>query len=151
MNWDAIGAIGEIIGAVAVVVTLLVLIVQLRQNTNEMKASTVQSLLDTSTALFSDTMSSPVPDIMAKQNAGDALTSAEEIRLQLFVRRNFQLFEQVYIQFCQDRISREIMDAYNARIGRHFGNDLWESQWEYIAPFLTASFRSYVEGLQNDA
>ena len=151
MNWDAIGAIGEIIGAVAVVVTLLVLIVQLRQNTSEVRASTIQSLLDTSTALFSDTMSSPMPDIMAKQNEGETLTPAEEIRLQLFVRRNFQLFEQVYIQYCQDRISQEIMDAYEARIGRHFDNELWATHWAYIAPYLTKRFRAYIEGLQNEA
>lgn len=32
MNWDAIGAIGEVVGAIAVVVTLLILVVQVRQN-----------------------------------------------------------------------------------------------------------------------
>ena len=32
MNWDAIGAIGEIIGAIAVVATLFYLAVQIRQN-----------------------------------------------------------------------------------------------------------------------
>jgi len=32
MNWEAIGAVGEIIGAIAVVVTLLYLAVQTRQN-----------------------------------------------------------------------------------------------------------------------
>ena len=31
MNWDAIGAIGEIIGAIAVVSTLFYLAVQIRQ------------------------------------------------------------------------------------------------------------------------
>ena len=33
MNWDAIGAIGEVVGALAVVLTLAYLTVQLRQNT----------------------------------------------------------------------------------------------------------------------
>ena len=34
MNWDAIGAIGEIVGATAVVLSLLYLALQLRQSTN---------------------------------------------------------------------------------------------------------------------
>jgi hypothetical protein len=36
MNWDAIGAIGEIIGALAVVTTLLILLIQVRQSNNSM-------------------------------------------------------------------------------------------------------------------
>ena len=36
MNWDAIGAIGEIIGALAVVTTLLILLIQVRQNNKSM-------------------------------------------------------------------------------------------------------------------
>ena len=33
VNWDAVGAIGEIVGALAVVATLIYLSIQLRQNT----------------------------------------------------------------------------------------------------------------------
>lgn len=39
MNWNAIGAIGEIVGALAVVLTLIVLIVQVRQSTRAMQES----------------------------------------------------------------------------------------------------------------
>jgi len=37
MNWEAFGAIGEVIGAVAVVVTLIFLILQLRLNTTALE------------------------------------------------------------------------------------------------------------------
>jgi hypothetical protein len=39
VNWEAIGAIGEVVGAVAVVITLLLLLSQLRQNTKALEAS----------------------------------------------------------------------------------------------------------------
>lgn len=39
MNWDAIGAIGEIVGAFAVVLTLIVLIFQVRYSTRTMEES----------------------------------------------------------------------------------------------------------------
>lgn len=42
MNWDAIGAIGEIVGAIAVVITLIYLSVQLKQNTSSLKANSYQ-------------------------------------------------------------------------------------------------------------
>jgi hypothetical protein len=42
MNWEALGAVGEIVGAVAVVVTLVYLALQIRQNSRLIKASTHQ-------------------------------------------------------------------------------------------------------------
>jgi len=40
VNWDAVGAVGEIVGAGAVVLTLIYLTVQLRQNTRAVEHST---------------------------------------------------------------------------------------------------------------
>ena len=37
MNWEAIGAISEMIGALAVVVSLIYLAFQIRQNTNQLE------------------------------------------------------------------------------------------------------------------
>ncbi len=43
MNWEAIGAIGEILGAIAVLVTLVYLAAQIRQNSRFVKAATYHS------------------------------------------------------------------------------------------------------------
>ena len=46
MNWEAIGAIGEIVGAIAVVATLGYLATQIRQNTRSDRAASRQMILD---------------------------------------------------------------------------------------------------------
>ena len=51
MNWEAIGAIGEVIGALGVIVTLGYLAVQIRQNTASVKGSTLQAMLEASVGL----------------------------------------------------------------------------------------------------
>ena len=40
MNWEALGAIGEIVGAIAVIATLGYLAVQIRHNSRSVEAST---------------------------------------------------------------------------------------------------------------
>ena len=45
MNWDAIGAIGEIIGAAAVVMSLLYLAIQMRQSNRLVERAIVKELL----------------------------------------------------------------------------------------------------------
>ena len=44
MNWEALGAIGEIVGALAVVLTLGYVAVQIRQYTRSVKSATALSL-----------------------------------------------------------------------------------------------------------
>jgi len=44
MNWDAIGAIGESLGAIAVLVTLIYLAIQIRQNTAQQKREELVSI-----------------------------------------------------------------------------------------------------------
>ena len=43
MNWDAIGAIAELLGAIAVFITLVYLTLQIRQNTQAVRASAMNS------------------------------------------------------------------------------------------------------------
>ena len=45
MNWEAISAIGQIVGALAVLITLIYLAVQLRQNTAAVATSTYESTM----------------------------------------------------------------------------------------------------------
>lgn len=46
MNWDAVGAIGEIVGAIMVLITLIYLSVQIRNNTKEVKSENVHRVTD---------------------------------------------------------------------------------------------------------
>ena len=41
MNWEAIGAVGETVGALAVLLTLVYLAMQIRQNTRSVQAAAV--------------------------------------------------------------------------------------------------------------
>lgn len=45
MNWDALGAIAELAGAIAVFATLIYLAAQIRQNTASVTTSTYESVL----------------------------------------------------------------------------------------------------------
>lgn len=45
MNWEAIGAVGELVGATAVLITFIYLAVQIRQNTAAVATSTYESVM----------------------------------------------------------------------------------------------------------
>ena len=59
MNWEAIGAIGEIFGAAAVVVSLLYLALQMRQNTRQLRRAELNAAMDQQSAHRRALMTSP--------------------------------------------------------------------------------------------
>ena len=96
MNWDAIGAIGELLGSVGVLITLVYLAVQIRQNTDSLsenrkfaKAQIYQARADAvnyMNAEFND------PEVMAKLLGSDGIDFekiAELTAEEALVLRNF--------------------------------------------------------------
>jgi hypothetical protein len=77
MNWDAIGAVGEMIGALAVVVTLGYLAMQVRASTKESEANAYGVVADHRGMIRSLFMEHA--DVWAKGNSGGELNSSEQI------------------------------------------------------------------------
>lgn len=84
MNWDAIGAVGEIIGALAVVVTLAYLALQIRASTRESEAGLFSATAEQSSQVSSRFMEHA--EVWVKGNAGGELSESEQFVLDELVR-----------------------------------------------------------------
>ncbi|MEZ5503387.1 MAG: hypothetical protein R3E50_12340 [Halioglobus sp.] len=107
MNWDAIGAIGELVGAIAVFVSLVYLAVQLRQNTRQI----VNSINATRLAAFEQNIESgnrsrefflTHPDLLELYMKGcksyASLNKSEKVKFGYMVRNVFALVQGGYIR-----------------------------------------------------
>ena len=112
MNWDALGAIGEVVGAAAVVLTLAYLAVQVRQNTRSTQAATHSA----TTAGWQDylqTQSVEDLDILLKLNDPESnLTHAEFLRAYYMCLTMFRRMEHDFYQFRAGVFSESTWDAY---------------------------------------
>ena len=107
MNWDAIGAIGEIIGAAAVLGSLIYLAVQIRQNTRSVEASTMQNLSEGNKDIYLTLATDPnLASIFLKEANGIVLTEEEEFRLGAFQAVGWRAMENMFLQ-----AQRGIIDA----------------------------------------
>lgn len=84
MNWDAIGAIGEVIGALGVIITLAYLALQIRQNTTMMRANVKQSQTTVTQNLMQVWLDNS--ELIMKANAGSELTAKEDYELKILAR-----------------------------------------------------------------
>lgn len=100
MNWEALGAIGEVVGAIGVIVTLGYLAVQIRQNTASLKSSTLQTMLEAAAGLHDLCASDPDLGRIFLKGVGNraSLTEEEAPRFEFLMMSFLRRFENIYNQ-----------------------------------------------------
>jgi len=82
VNWDAIGAVGELLGALGVIVSLVYLAVQIRQNTKAVRsASYHQAAEQTWSTALAVAQGESLAEALAKAEARQELSPAEQLRV----------------------------------------------------------------------
>lgn len=95
MNWEALSAIGEIVGSGAVLVTLIYLAMQMRQNTASVQASSRQAILDADQQFLFRGMDDPELILLRFK---PKLTDEEKIRVVIYVMTFFRMRESNWRQ-----------------------------------------------------
>ncbi len=108
MNWDAIGAVGETLGAIAVIATLIYLASQIRQLKQQNAQATLQHIHD-SMNKFMDTLTSESNSslFVRGQDSYKNLSEADQLRYFAMYARFLNTVESWYIQACKTYSSSE--------------------------------------------
>ncbi len=147
MNWGAIGAIGEIVGAIAVVATLLYLAIQTGRTRSALEASGTLSTAE----LFSRWRTAFIqcPDlaqIVAKANSGDTLLEDEKLKFSIFCDEIFFSVAVSYITIAHSGAVHENTAEIDYLISLIARMPALESEWrrmhgqiEAVSPTMVAT------------
>ncbi len=155
MNWDAIGAIGEIIGASAVVVSLVYLAVQIRAGARELRTntrdSTFHSLMEWNYHVMSES------ELAWIYQAGcqdiEVLDEKQRMRFGHVMYSLFKLFENLYLHHLDGSLERDVW-THNQAMLISYANQpgalhYWENRREIFDPrFLDFLERNRTTTLQ---
>jgi hypothetical protein len=131
MNWDAIGAIGEVVGAVAVVATIGYLALQIRQNTHELRASSFRDVFIAYSNARRSTLENPdVSELHFKAlQQPDEMTGAETYRLeQLYTEltwATYQLNAAIAEGFMESRLWEPSKGFLTGHLKSEAGRSWW--------------------------
>lgn len=149
MNWDAIGALGEIAGAIGVIVTLIYLAIQLRQNTKASKVAAVQSSMENS-AKFSELLAT---DGGLARTFWLGLSNPEELTvtelrrfvsvLNVFMRRE----SLAYYLYREGTMPKELWDARVVALQGALNQPGLRVYLDTSADSLPSDFREFIEDI----
>jgi len=146
MNWEAIGAVSELVGAIAVLVSLLYLASQIRQGTATTRVQTVQHLLSSDTASADSMIAGPLPEILAKLAMGERLTAGELSAYTLYMRGRVTEAWQVFYQRQNGMIEEHVAAALLGRFEYFARGSLFRAVWHRnLKTGFPADFQDYVE------
>ncbi len=147
MNWEAIGAVGEVLGALGVIATLGYLAVQIRQNTRSVRASSyhavVTNLSNLAAAMGRD---APVADLFVRGLSDlQALSPTEQRQFALLVTSLFRSFEDIFYQFNQNLIDEVVWAGWKHRITRYFWQPGVQAWWPTWRDDCHPDFKEFLE------
>ena len=109
MNWEAIGAAGELVGAIAVVVTLIYLARQIRENSRVVQSASSQTLADSVSNWLNELIRDEnVAEIFSRglRNPED-LSQNERIRFNAIISSAFFQYQNTYMKTRTQTIDTE--------------------------------------------
>ena len=111
MNWDAVGAIGEIVSAIAVLGTLIYLAMQIRQSSDTQRAQTHQQLAHDRIINYRLMIANKeIRDAVSKAQFGKPLTTDEQRLLYWLSMANLRAYENELYQHSKGMIEDEELE-----------------------------------------
>jgi len=152
MNWSAIGALGDLIGAVAVFVSLIYLAIQVRQNTNAMRAETarevVASMRVNNTTVASDPELFRIFSTMTESPG--QLSPQERGRATHLLFNHFRSIEDAHHQYAKGNLDEDIWAGWSRTFCDYINSPGWREYWELRRDYFSSTFVRYVDGLTGD-
>lgn len=152
MNWEALGAAAELIGAVGVIASLFYLALQIRRNSSALEAATNQAISDSAANRLVAVAQSPdLAEAFAKAVfSRDELSKRERVQVEFFFRATFRGIANAYLQHRQGLISQESWRAQEALLRNFLRLPHVQRWWPGDRRLYEQAFADYIEGIVSE-
>lgn len=152
MSLEDLGNIGEFIGSMAVLVTLIYLALQIRQNTAATKVQIRQAIADSQSANINlRATDERLPTIIAKVNSSQELTPEEEQRLYFHLDATLRQFENFYSHFKSGVLDQSDWFSLLYGLERTLRGAKTREMWNTMKPSYNEGFREMLDSQLRDS
>jgi hypothetical protein len=160
MSLEDLGNIGEFVAAVAVVLSLIYLALQIRQNTMQITQNTKTVRSATfrgATQLFTQFMArlSESPELAAivvKANESQSdLDPAQRLQFDSYAMEVFTIYEDLFFQAKDEMLDPEFWSSRQRNLRWYLGFPGFCSAWKRQSHTMSPEFREFVTTLRNEA
>jgi len=151
-NLESLASLGEIVGAIAVVVSLLYLAVQVRQNTRAQRLENASRILDRTASMQGALSRDSAMSVLFSKGVSDPskLTPQERIQFTWAMYEFFGALEFMYLAANENSIPEEIWQRWSSAAAWWLTFPGVQAWWNARPIPFADSFSSYIESLLDD-
>ncbi len=149
MNWDALGAIGELVGAAAVVLTLGYLAVQIRQSSKSSRQQSYHDLVTRRSDIYNKMVESDnFTAIAIAGMRGDSMNEIEAQRFTSWMLNYVSHIQDVYLQLKSGLVEESVWLAERQFLAVLMGLPGFVEWWQAATQYYLPDFITEVETLE---
>jgi len=144
MNWDALSAIAELLGAIAVVATLIYLSLQIRAQTESTRSANTIHVRAAANDINEQIASDPeMSRIYFAGLSGDLEDENDRNRFELIAIQIFRAVEGVFLEYERGMVDLPLWEATDELMGWIISQPGAEASWHRQKRFLAKPFQEY--------
>jgi hypothetical protein len=146
LNLRSAALVAEIIGGLAVVVSLIFVGVQLAQANKLERNAAMQRQVDAVTMLSRQVIDTPgLSDSFGRANRGETLTRDEKVRLDAFLTYADRTWEGLYLQYLDGQIDKDLWAAHRSQALPVNNSPVSRVVWNARKDWYTPKYRAFRE------
>ena len=147
MNWDAIGAVGEAVGAAGVIISLLYLAVQIRGDARAKRASTIHEQSEGFREVLLSIVDNPSVADLYLRGLKDfrSLTDAELPRFSSLLVLACRVWEDQFFQWTEGHYDQNVWRGIDASISDVCSMPGLQAWWKTRSHWYAQQFQAVIE------
>jgi hypothetical protein len=155
MGWDALAAIGELVGALAVVISMLILAHQIRESNRVAKAEAIRARGERMRDIWfrvaeSERLSHVTNLAFFDEKPFDELSLEDQRTLQMTIRSVVFVWESEYLENLHGALDDEVWEQRLSSIASMLEKPAYRTIWDQLKPILTVGFVRQLEAANRD-
>jgi len=149
MNWNAIGALAELLGAVGVIASLIYLAGQVRGGAKQARQAAVQSAMDKVHTVFANmAVYRETADLWVRGRRGQEFLVDEEeaVRFSGFVFSIMRPYEEIFHYHQNGAVDDWAWHSINGFCRAVMGTPGFADWWKLRGPWFSSEFERFVDG-----
>ena len=153
MNWEAISAIGQIVGAVGVIISVIYLALQVRSNARQTRLASMRSMSDAfnqwlqslaENAEFGDLYYRGMRDF-------ESIQGADLPRFSALMDHLFRIYEDMYYQKLEGHLDPRVWRGFEAPMRDIIAYPGAQAWWRTRSHWFSGEFQQFIDGLAGAA
>jgi hypothetical protein len=146
VNWEAVGAIGEVVGAFGVILTLGYLAIQIRQNSAVVRSATRQAISTTQAEVgFRLAENAELRSAALHYTNLESTVRETELAAHFYLRAVLRTYENQYHQHVDGTFDDSIWSGYRNSMAQSFTSPATREFWEAHRSLYSPEFAEFIE------